>query len=87
MNEQTTTQVVVNPFAGFFDGISKIMGDFLPYVPVLITAGIFIGGVLLLAGKKGREYVKDHAIWFILGVALVLGATVYGTYLVSTFTF
>lgn len=84
---ETTTQGA-NPFAGFFNGVEGIIADFTPYLPVLIVIVVVIAGLaLLLLGKKGRELVKDNIFTVLIGIAFILGAAAYASYLVAKFTF
>lgn len=72
----------------FFNPFLEIIKDVQPFtyiaVAIVILAG---GGFLLLGGEKGRQKVKENALWVLLGIALILGAIVLASYLVGKWTF
>lgn len=82
-----TTTTTDNPFKGLFEGVESIMGDITPFLPIIVAALILIVGLMLLSGKKGREFVKDNVIWFIVGISLVLGASIWASYIIGKFQF
>ena len=72
----------------FFTPFVNLIKDMQPFTWILVAILLVIGGVLLfVGGEKGREKLKAHAGWVLIGILFILGAIPLAEYLVSKFTF
>jgi hypothetical protein len=72
----------------FFTPFVNLIKDMQPFTWILVAIVLIIGGVLLfVGGEKGREKLKAHAGWVLIGILFILGAIPLAEYLVSKFTF
>lgn len=72
----------------FFMPFVNLIKDAQPFTWILVAVIVVVGGVFaLLGGEKGRQKLKDHAGWVLIGILFILGAIPLSQYLVSKFTF